>query len=338
MLISFTCVAYNEQAHLPAYFDCLTQQDIAPEHIELLLVDSASTDETKTLMRKFKDEHPEFAAIKLLDNPKKFKPSGLNVALQHATGDYFVCVDAHARFPQNFLSASLDVMREGHDIVGGYRPTIELTHTAWSHMLWSLEESLFGSSIARYRRKTQAGPVSSVFHPMIKTEVFKKVGRYDEALHRIEDNDMSYRMRQAGYEIWFDPRIESFQLIRPSLRKMLKQKAANGLWIGRGLFEQPACLSWYHLIPLCFFLALLLSAVMGIWHVWLPFALVIGSYLTLVVIMSAWMLIKMSTSFRYTPILPFCFFLLHMAYGLGTCYGIMLAILRPLAPRDLSLT
>ena len=72
-----------------------------------------------------------------------------------------------------------------------------------------------------------------MFHAAYRRQVFDKVGFFNENLARTEDNEIHYRMREAGFKLCFDPDIISYQHIRSSLPKMLKQKYSNGLWIGK---------------------------------------------------------------------------------------------------------
>jgi len=67
---------------------------------------------------------------------------------------------------------------------------------------------------------------------MYKREVLEKVGFFNEKLLRTEDNEFHYRIRKAGYKLCYDDDIISYQHTRNSLSKMIKQKKANGMWIG----------------------------------------------------------------------------------------------------------
>lgn len=58
-------------------------------------------------------------------------------------------------------------------------------------------------------------------------------------------------MRKAGFKLCFDPEIISYQHIRPDLGKMLKQKYANGYWIGLTTGVCAPCLSLYHFDAVC---------------------------------------------------------------------------------------
>ena len=109
--ISFIIVAYNAEHCLGALLDDLLRQTIPAEQIELLLVDSASTDDTRKVMQAFAKEAP--FAVRLLDNPKRWLASGINVALAAATGDAVIRLDAHARIPADFLEKNLAALNQG---------------------------------------------------------------------------------------------------------------------------------------------------------------------------------------------------------------------------------
>ena len=148
------------------------------------------------------------------------------------------------------------------------------------------------------------------------------VENYNERLVRTEDNEIHYRMRQAGYKFCFDPSIVSYHHARNSLSKMLKQKYLNGYWIGLTLGICPKCFSWYHFVPLGFVLAIIATSISTLWGIIFPSQLIWGTYWTGALIMMLLSIIKerFCTQFLLLPVL---FFLLHMSYGLGTVVGII---------------
>ncbi|MFQ8901868.1 MAG: hypothetical protein ACLR7D_08270 [Lachnospira eligens] len=68
---------------------------------------------------------------------------------------------------------------------------------------------MFGSSIAPYRNGGNGTGekiyMKSLFHAAYRREVFDKIGHYNEALARTEDNEIHYRMRKAGFKLRFCP-------------------------------------------------------------------------------------------------------------------------------------
>ncbi|MDR3052847.1 MAG: hypothetical protein LBU48_03165, partial [Coriobacteriales bacterium] len=187
--------------------------------------------------------------------------------------------------------------------------------------LFLAEHSAFGSSIAAYRRDIKPCYVSSVFHGAYRREVFEKVGFFDERLIRTEDNEMHYRIRQAGYRIRFNPKIRSQQFIRNSLKDVIKQKYSNGYWIGRTLFISPRCLQIYHLVPFLFVLALAATTAVGFAWTWLPLAALGFLYGLVNLPISLMTFIRAKNKNASMVVLPAVFLIMHIVYGWGTLIG-----------------
>lgn len=321
MLVSFAVVAYNEEATLPSLLVDLVNQDYPHDQIEVLLIDSMSADRTWAIMEQFAAEDHGFARVLTLKNPKKILPCGCNLALEHYTGDAIVRIDAHASIPADFISKNVAVLESGEDVSGGQRPNIIDEKSPWKETLLTAEQSMFGSSIAPYRHSTAKSYVSSIFHGMYRREVYDKVGPYNELLTRTEDNDMSYRIRQAGYRMCYSPQIISYQHTRNSLKKMLRQKYLNGYWIGKTMGINPHCFSLFHFVPFAFVLGIILTTVLALCGLPLLAELMWGAYLLLIVGVSVVEFIKKPSLTNL--LLPVLFFLLHVSYGVGTLVGLM---------------
>lgn len=324
MTVSFAIVAYNEEKNLPKLLRDLEMQDYPHEKIEVLLIDSMSTDGTWHIMECFAQEHQDFLRIQLFQNEKKILPCGCNIALKHYTGDVIVRVDAHASIPADFISKNVCVLQEGGEkVCGGQRPNIIDEETPWKQTLLAAEQSMFGSGIASYRASTQRRYVSSIFHGMYSREVYDKVGLYNERLKRTEDNEMSYRIRQAGYQICYDPSIISYQHTRCSLKGMLRQKYLNGYWIALTLGVCPGCVSLFHLVPLAFVLGILFTNVLGVFGIWQLGALMWSAYGLLAVAMAVMSAVHSKERSWYFVLLPVLFLLLHVSYGVGSVVGVI---------------
>ena len=105
MKISFIVVALNAGGSLRALLDDLRAQTLPPEQLEVLLVDSGSTDDTLAVMEAFANSAP--CDVRVLHNPKRWLASGINIALDVATGDGIIRLDAHARIPADFLERNV---------------------------------------------------------------------------------------------------------------------------------------------------------------------------------------------------------------------------------------
>lgn len=322
MKVSFIVVAYNAGSKLENLLEDLKKQDYNHNDIEIILVDSNSSDNTKDIMMKFKEINKTFSKVLVLDNPKKILPCGWNIALEASTGDLILRVDAHSSLPNDFISKNVNRIDMGEKIVGGHRISIIDENNAWQKTLLIAEKSIFGSGIATYRRKEREEYVSTLAHAAYSREVFKKVGGYDERLARTEDNEIHYRMKKAGYKFLLDPTIKSYHHARNSLSKMMKQKYLNGYWIGLTMGISPKCFSIYHFVPLVFVLALIFSIIFAFVFSGIPLILLLGAYFTFNILNTIFSIISEKRHLDYL-LLPFIFFLLHLSYGWGTLYGLI---------------
>ena len=319
MKISFIVVALNAGGCLGLLLDDLRAQTLPPERIELLLVDSASQDNTLEVMHAFAASAP--FDVKILHNPKKWLASGINVALRAATGEAIIRLDAHARIPADFLQRNVEALEAGEDIVGGSVLSAE-PGTAWERVMRALDTSRFCGGAAPFRNSGTARDVDTLAYALYRREVYDRVGEYDERLRRTEDNDMHYRMRQAGYRFRFCPSICSYHAARATLRGQLRQKWGNGYWIGRTMHIQPRCFAPRHLIPALFVLALMLGLLLSPVSA-MPLCTLLGVYLAADLFFAVQSALEQKESRLLCLVtLPFLFPAVHIVYGAGTLLGL----------------
>lgn len=322
MVVSFVIVAYNAEKTLPVLLKDLCKQDYPHEKIEVILVDSASTDGTKALMQKFAENDCGFKNISVLDNPKKTLPCGFNVALKHYTGDAIVRLDAHTSISTDFISKNVELLNKGEDVVGGQVESVLVNDTPLQRTFLLAENSAFCGGAASFRRLQECAYVSTMAFALYRREVYEKAGLYNENLARTEDNDMSYRVHQAGYKMYFDPSIKTLRFTRSTFKALMRQKYLNGYWIGKTMGVQPKCFSLFHFVPLCFVLGIILTTVLGL--VGFPYLAYLMWAMYALAAVGATVLDIRRAGFKLTHLLlPFVFLTLHVAYGVGTVIGLV---------------
>ncbi|MBF0331921.1 MAG: glycosyltransferase family 2 protein [Candidatus Omnitrophica bacterium] len=321
-LVSLIIVARNAEKYLPDLLADLLAQDYDHQKIELLGVDSCSSDGTEALFKRFQEEHPEFS-VKVLANPKKILAAGWNVALADARGDLIIRVDAHARIPQDFIRMNVEVAGKGHDIVGGQRISV-IPEDKMEALFALAESSKFGAGSAGFKNPGPARFVDTLAHAAYRREVFLKAGGYDERLVRTEDNEIHQRMKAAGFKFYFDPLIKSYHYPRPSFKGLLHQKFCNGFGVGVTMSVAPSCFGLRHFVPFLFLVTLALFIVCGVASNWLPLLALLVLYWSVAVFFAF-----RSSRESDRPLglmygaLPDLFLLIHLAYGLGTLLGLL---------------
>ena len=316
-------IAYNEAEAVQGLFSDISLLEYPHRKIEVVFVDSMSTDGTYEKMCEFRDTDYGFLDVKIVRRPKLNQASSWNAALSTATGDVIIRVDAHARIPRNFVSRNVYNLRQGENVVGGGRPNISSDVSPWKLTLLAAEDSLFGSSVAAYRRPAvQKEYMDSLFHAAYRREVIAAVGGFNEDLGRTEDNEFHYRIRMAGFKMCCCPDIISYQHSRNTLKHMMWQKYSNGRWIGLTVSECPGCLSYFHFAPfllLMMIFALTAVALFGFPNPLFMLLLVYGMF-DVVNTVGCFTMKNVQPQFF---LLPFIFPLLHVAYGLGTLVGLL---------------
>jgi len=345
MLITVCVIAYNEEDTLEKLLEQIGSQDYDHSNMEIVLVNSNSTDKTNNIMCKFASHNGDsgygFYKVQVLQNEKKTLPCGWNVALKSYSGEAILKIDAHATIPEDFVRKNVETLEQGEDIAGGFRPNMIDESTPWKETLLLAEGSMFGSSIAPYRRNQEKTYVKSMFHAVYRRKVFDKIGVFNENLERTEDNEIHFRMREAGYKLCFNPEIISYQHIRSNAKKMIKQKYANGYWIGLTSGICPKCLSLYHFVPFAFVLAIIITTVLSVILAMAQFSSASLSWLAIIlygitdfmwtiywmlaVVMAMVAVIGANKKQRHITniALPFLFFVLHVSYGIGTLIGVI---------------
>lgn len=321
MLVSVVVGLLNEEKFLPRLIEDFKKQTYNHNEIELIFIDGMSKDNSWKILEDFKNSNHDFYDVVLLKNPKVILSAGMNVGIKAARGECILKVDCHSHITDNFIENNVKIIEEGEDVCGGPRPNIIENADNFSKTLLLVEENMFGSGIADYRKKTTKKYVSSVFQGMYKKSIFDKIGLLDEKVGRVEDNELHYRIRKNGYKIRYSNDILSYQYTRPTLKRMLKQKYSNGYWIGKVSHVYPKAFSIFHFVPLAFVLAIIFSLCM------IPitsiFIILLSSVYFLFTILITIMTI-INNKFNVTILLmPIILFLIHVYYGVGTLVGLI---------------
>ena len=106
--VSILIPTYNEAEVIKRKLDNISEFDFPRDKLEVLVVDSASTDGTPDIVRQFREDHDREVKIELLERPVRLgKADAINEALRHVATEYFVLTDADSTNPTNALTQLL---------------------------------------------------------------------------------------------------------------------------------------------------------------------------------------------------------------------------------------
>src|SRR5215831_6820079 len=96
--ISVITPCRNEARFITAFLDCLLSQETAGLDCEFLIADGMSEDGTREMMQSYQRRNSH---VRLIDNPERIVPTGLNRAILAAEGEIIVRMDVHTEYAKD---------------------------------------------------------------------------------------------------------------------------------------------------------------------------------------------------------------------------------------------
>ena len=100
--ISLLIPIRNEEVYIRQSLEAVLHQDYPQDQMEVLIADGRSTDLTRQIVQVYQQKYPN---LKLIDNPGKIVPTGINAALRQAKGNVMVRVDGHTLIAPDYASS-----------------------------------------------------------------------------------------------------------------------------------------------------------------------------------------------------------------------------------------
>ena len=203
---------HNGAADLEACIRALESSDLPRNEWELILVDDASTDASLEIP----DNHAD-KSIRI-DPPSRGPAFARNRGIEAASSPIVAFIDSDVMVHADALRLMRD--RFASDdiaaVFGSYddRPTVGNLVSQYRNLLH------------RFVHQRSAGYVDSFWAGCgaVRTEVLKETGTFDEVRFRrpeMEDVELGYRLRDAGYRIFLDPEIQCTHRKRITLGGMI---------------------------------------------------------------------------------------------------------------------
>lgn len=250
--------AYNEAAAIEACIRSVLDQDYPAERLEILVYDGGSGDGTAEMARRLLDGRPS-ASVRA--NPRRIQAAAWNLGIAEAHGSIVGIMSGHAVLDADYVTAAVAALqRTGADMVGG--PVRAIGDGPMAEAIAIATSTPFGAGGARHRLAEHEQDVDTVFMGVARRETYLQFP-FDEAMVRNQDDELSYRMLDAGCRIVCDPAIGSAYRSRATLGGLARQYGAYGFWKVRVLQKHPAQARARHLIPPAFVVGLAASALLA---------------------------------------------------------------------------
>ena len=331
VFISVVVAVRNERQHIQKCIDSLFRQD--HDSYEVIVVDGMSDDGTYELLQELQKDHD----FKLLRNEKKNAAAGRNIGIKEARGEAIAFIDGDAVAAEDWLKNIKRAFEEsgaaavgGPDLVpadSGYKERV-IAYVMTSPLArgGKLNPSTQHTMMDK-KRYVEHIPTCNL---CIKKEIFEKVGLFDENFVKGQDLELNFRIRSAGYRIFYSPSIKVVHYRKRHIRhfarqiyKWAKAKVAvikkhgfHGITSHIYLWPAYALIAFFLLLSFC-----LMFNLMQLFSLLLFLALLF--YSLLILFESA----RISNKYRDKKLFLYVillFPLIHTSYA----YGVMAALMR----------
>lgn len=323
-LVSVIIPCRNELLHIGKCLDSVLDSNYPKEKIEIFIIDGQSNDGTLEIIDTYIAKHP---FIKVIQDDKKIISAALNRGIQQASGDIILRIDAHSTVDRDYMVKCIEYLYEYKaDIVGGNMVTLARDDGIISKCITTSLSHRFGVGNSYFRISTSKPRwVTTVFNACYRRDVFDRFGLFNEKAFRMEDIELTLRLKKGGGKILLVSEVQTYYYSRTNF-SFVKHVWYDGKCATLSLQDNnlQAVMTLKHLVPLLFVLSLITSS--GLALVW-PLAQLIpvgimGLYLTACLLASGQIAVSKKNPI-YFFFMPTIFFTLHCGYGLGSLWGLV---------------
>jgi glycosyltransferase involved in cell wall biosynthesis len=311
----------NEEAFIDACLASARAAEFPRRSFEILVVDGMSSDRTRAIVQAHAADD---AAVVLLDNPAGHVPAAMNIGLRRAQGEIIVRLDAHARYPADYIPQLIGWLdRSGADNVGGVCVTRPGSDTARAAAIAFALAHPFGVGNSHFRIGVREPRwVDTVPFGCYRREVFDRIGPFDEDLVRNQDDELNARLIRKGGRILLVPDVVSEYFARESFGKLWTMYYQYGYFKPLVARKLGAVMTVRQLLPATLVSALAGGAILAVVFPMAraPFAALLAAYAAADVASAAWSL--RTGGIARALWLVATFPILHVAYGLGFLKGL----------------
>ncbi|MDJ0617911.1 MAG: glycosyltransferase [Calothrix sp. MO_192.B10] len=194
--VSLAIPVYNEANCIERVVRSFLQTHY-PNLVEVLIADGGSTDDTQDIIKRLSKED---SRVQLLHNSQKIQSAGLNLILQHCTGDIFLRADAHSDYAFDYIEKCVEILLESKAFnVGG--ATRFAAKTPFQAGVALASKSLIGGGSAKHRHSDYDGYADTLFPGCFWRETLQAVSGYSTDATTNEDAELNLRLQKLFFDM-----------------------------------------------------------------------------------------------------------------------------------------
>jgi GT2 family glycosyltransferase len=221
MKLSIVLVSYNTKKLLD---DCLRSIFLSYRDCQVIVVDNASSDGSVEMV---KSKYPQVNLIKNKKNLGFGKAN--NLGAQKAAGEIIFFLNSDTIVPSSSLRKLVSFFKD-HLQAGIVSPKVVLKNGQAQPYSFGDDPtilSLIKEKLIKNQSQARTKKVDWVTGAAlaIRRNLFKKLAGFDEKIFMyFEDNDLCFRARQLGWQVWLNPQSEIIHIGGASKKDSKEQK------------------------------------------------------------------------------------------------------------------
>ena len=225
--VSLVVPTYNEEEVILRKLKNVKSLDYPKEKLEVIVVDSASTDKTRQIVQNFADKNTVKLKLRLITQSKRLgKASALNYARQYCNGEIVIISDVDVTFEERAITKI--VQNFADSAVGAVSGRLFIVNSDQSSIT-QLEESY-----RRLFRTLRIGESRIDSTPIFNGPImaFRK-GLLDELESDTvtDDIELALKIREKGWRAIYEPEAVAYEFTPAHARSRIKQKSRRGFGI-----------------------------------------------------------------------------------------------------------
>jgi len=316
--ISVVVVCYNEEKNIAECLESLVNQSYPKDSYEIVVVDGDSEDSTREIVTRYVERY-DF--IRLIIEPKRYTAMTRNAGIVNAKYDYVAYTDADCVVPEDWLKVMVEGFLKNKEIdpsivgIGGsnFAPPGSGSFTQAVQIALDTFIGSFGSVTGKSYPEPRYVTDLPTLNVLYEKKALKKIGLFDESLrHEGEDADLNFRLRKAGFKLFYIPESYVFHRYRATPAKWWKNMYRYGRARARLMIRDPTMVNVLYIAPIVFVLVMMATFL----FFFNPFFLVPLVYFPLIFMMSLIACFK-KEKVGLTFQVMLAYLLTHFGYGLG---------------------
>jgi glycosyltransferase involved in cell wall biosynthesis len=234
--VSVVIPTKNRAGLLPETIGCIQAQTFPREQYEVIIVDNASSDETRSVLQQ---KSQTLANLRIGVENKPGAAATRNAGLRMASGDLVLFIDDDVRAEETLIEKHVDAQLKSKraSVIGSISiPWGETTEPFWrylrDHRIFNPYTPSNGAiDFAYYHTCNASTP----------REALLKAGGFDEDFTRygMEDIELGYRLQKDGSQMIFAPDARAIHFRFPAYRDFVDRCEDAGYSLGKMLELHP---------------------------------------------------------------------------------------------------